>query len=145
MINRGLQLICPERPVQQKMEFLQQKRRQKRQRLTQAWVTKRTREPIRTSRESTLSTSSLILWGWIQMLPLKLIQSIFVFFFFHFFSRFPQIQGNERVTMCHLSYLLSRQDVVTSLPEDSKEPPEREIQRMSSAFPTMWLGAQNGW
>lgn len=41
--------------------------------------------------------------------------------------------------------LVSRQDVVTSLPEDSKQPSEGEIQRMSSALPTMWLGAQNGW
>ncbi|XP_029692725.1 C-Jun-amino-terminal kinase-interacting protein 4-like isoform X6 [Takifugu rubripes] len=42
------------------------------------------------------------------------------------------------------SQIDTKQDVVTSLPEDSKEPPEGEIQKMSSALPTMWLGAQNG-
>ncbi|CAG04118.1 unnamed protein product, partial [Tetraodon nigroviridis] len=36
------------------------------------------------------------------------------------------------------------QDVVTSLPEESQQLSEGEIQRMSSALPTMWLGAQNG-
>lgn len=83
VIYRRLQLICPERPVQRKTEFLQQKRRQKRQRLTQAWATKeRTRESIRASRESTLSTSSLIRWGWNLMIPLKLMQSIL----FHFYT-----------------------------------------------------------
>uniref|UniRef100_H3DQ47 C-Jun-amino-terminal kinase-interacting protein 4 n=1 Tax=Tetraodon nigroviridis TaxID=99883 RepID=H3DQ47_TETNG len=40
--------------------------------------------------------------------------------------------------------LRSRQDVVTSLPEESQQLSEGEIQRMSSALPTMWLGAQNG-
>ncbi|XP_067471768.1 sperm associated antigen 9a isoform X3 [Thunnus thynnus] len=34
-------------------------------------------------------------------------------------------------------------DGVTSLPEDS-DPSEGELLRMSSALPTMWLGAQNG-
>uniref|UniRef100_A0A672F807 C-Jun-amino-terminal kinase-interacting protein 4 n=1 Tax=Salarias fasciatus TaxID=181472 RepID=A0A672F807_SALFA len=34
-------------------------------------------------------------------------------------------------------------DCVTSLPE-SCDPPEGEVLRMSSALPTMWLGAQNG-
>ncbi|KAM7372121.1 hypothetical protein PAMP_009314 [Pampus punctatissimus] len=34
-------------------------------------------------------------------------------------------------------------DGVTSLPEDS-DPSEGELMRMSSALPTMWLGAQNG-
>ncbi|XP_035470192.1 sperm associated antigen 9a isoform X7 [Scophthalmus maximus] len=37
----------------------------------------------------------------------------------------------------------SGQDGVTSFPKDS-EPPEGEALRMSSALPTMWLGAQNG-
>uniref|UniRef100_A0A3P8NF92 C-Jun-amino-terminal kinase-interacting protein 4 n=1 Tax=Astatotilapia calliptera TaxID=8154 RepID=A0A3P8NF92_ASTCA len=37
----------------------------------------------------------------------------------------------------------SRQDGVTSLAEDS-DPSETEVLRMSSALPTMWLGAQNG-
>uniref|UniRef100_A0A669CBT8 C-Jun-amino-terminal kinase-interacting protein 4 n=1 Tax=Oreochromis niloticus TaxID=8128 RepID=A0A669CBT8_ORENI len=37
----------------------------------------------------------------------------------------------------------SRQDGVTSLAEDS-DPSEVEVLRMSSALPTMWLGAQNG-
>uniref|UniRef100_A0A3Q2VYH3 Sperm associated antigen 9a n=1 Tax=Haplochromis burtoni TaxID=8153 RepID=A0A3Q2VYH3_HAPBU len=37
----------------------------------------------------------------------------------------------------------SRQDGVTSLAEDS-DPSEIEVLRMSSALPTMWLGAQNG-
>lgn len=37
------------------------------------------------------------------------------------------------------------QDVATSLPEDSSDPSEGEVLRMSSALPTMWLGAQNGW
>ncbi|XP_071330029.1 sperm associated antigen 9a isoform X4 [Trachinotus anak] len=37
----------------------------------------------------------------------------------------------------------SGQDGVTSLPEDS-DPSEGEVLRMSSALPTMWLGAQNG-
>lgn len=36
------------------------------------------------------------------------------------------------------------QDGLTSLPEDS-DPSEGEVLRMSSALPTMWLGAQNGW
>ncbi|XP_075880137.1 sperm associated antigen 9a isoform X2 [Nelusetta ayraudi] len=36
------------------------------------------------------------------------------------------------------------QDVATSLPEDSSDPSEGEVLRMSSALPTMWLGAQNG-
>ncbi|KAM9392791.1 sperm associated antigen 9a isoform 1-T1 [Pholidichthys leucotaenia] len=36
------------------------------------------------------------------------------------------------------------QDCVTSLPEDSSDPSEVEVVRMSSALPTMWLGAQNG-
>ncbi|XP_038554495.1 sperm associated antigen 9a isoform X1 [Micropterus salmoides] len=35
------------------------------------------------------------------------------------------------------------QDGLTSLPEDS-DPSEGEVLRMSSALPTMWLGAQNG-
>ncbi|XP_029945538.1 sperm associated antigen 9a isoform X2 [Salarias fasciatus] len=38
---------------------------------------------------------------------------------------------------------VSGQDCVTSLPE-SCDPPEGEVLRMSSALPTMWLGAQNG-
>ncbi|XP_039974765.1 sperm associated antigen 9a isoform X5 [Xiphias gladius] len=37
----------------------------------------------------------------------------------------------------------SGQDGVTSLPEDS-DPSDGEVLRMSSALPTMWLGAQNG-
>uniref|UniRef100_A0A8C4ITQ5 C-Jun-amino-terminal kinase-interacting protein 4 n=1 Tax=Dicentrarchus labrax TaxID=13489 RepID=A0A8C4ITQ5_DICLA len=37
----------------------------------------------------------------------------------------------------------SGQDGVTSLPDDS-DPSEGEVLRMSSALPTMWLGAQNG-
>ncbi|XP_070703304.1 sperm associated antigen 9a isoform X3 [Pempheris klunzingeri] len=37
----------------------------------------------------------------------------------------------------------SGQDGVASLPEDS-DPSEGEVLRMSSALPTMWLGAQNG-
>nr|XP_046271026.1 sperm associated antigen 9a isoform X3 [Scatophagus argus] len=37
----------------------------------------------------------------------------------------------------------SGQDGVTSMPEDSG-PSEGEVFRMSSALPTMWLGAQNG-
>lgn len=44
-------------------------------------------------------------------------------------------------------YVLSHRglgDGVTSLPEPS-EGPEGEVLRMSSALPTMWLGAQNGW
>ncbi|XP_068193096.1 sperm associated antigen 9a isoform X4 [Antennarius striatus] len=38
----------------------------------------------------------------------------------------------------------SKQDIVTSLPEDLSDPSEGEVLRMSSALPTMWLGAQNG-
>lgn len=38
----------------------------------------------------------------------------------------------------------SGQDGVTSLAEDS-DLSEGEVLRMSSALPTMWLGAQNGW
>ncbi|XP_040918503.1 sperm associated antigen 9a isoform X2 [Toxotes jaculatrix] len=37
----------------------------------------------------------------------------------------------------------SGQDGVTSLPEET-DPSEGEVLRMSSALPTMWLGAQNG-
>ncbi|XP_028311433.1 LOW QUALITY PROTEIN: sperm associated antigen 9a [Gouania willdenowi] len=38
---------------------------------------------------------------------------------------------------------VSTQDCVTSLPE-SCDHPESEVRKMSSALPTMWLGAQNG-
>uniref|UniRef100_A0A3Q4APS2 C-Jun-amino-terminal kinase-interacting protein 4 n=1 Tax=Mola mola TaxID=94237 RepID=A0A3Q4APS2_MOLML len=37
-----------------------------------------------------------------------------------------------------------RSDVVTSLPDNSSDQCEGEVLKMSSALPTMWLGAQNG-
>lgn len=46
---------------------------------------------------------------------------------------------------CHPWFRGSTQDVATSLPEDLSDPSEGEVLRMSSALPTMWLGAQNGW